>query len=177
MPINWDAVKTAAATAGCVTLVIEYAAKPRLEARKEHHLDMVRTRRALLAKLLDLSMAAQVIGAELPNAAGPDVHQSLREERERQYGRLRAGVTELYESLGKYVRVYRDPRQTDLINIVHAMYGVVLSTRNKRRQAELIIELARTAWRIFDHSWRRPLDFLRARSELKQQLSALQGRT
>jgi hypothetical protein len=65
--INWDTVSTAGATALVVTLVVEYVAKPRLEARKEAILDALRSRREVQALVLRMTVAAQRYAEDMPD--------------------------------------------------------------------------------------------------------------
>lgn len=54
-------IVSAVITAVLTTLVVEYAAKPQLEARKERILDIWRRRRELQRRLTDLSLYVGVI--------------------------------------------------------------------------------------------------------------------
>jgi hypothetical protein len=107
MSIAWNTVQTAAATALLVTLVIEYAVKPQLEARKERHLEALRTQRRFDSLLIDLAVAAGVYITDDTTAYGfAVVRGKLQAERARQYDRMQNLVTELFDNLGKFAGSY-----------------------------------------------------------------------
>ena len=166
MSINWGTVTTAVVTAVFVSLMVEYFVKPGLEARKEQQLGVVRTRRALLVAILDLAMAAQVVHAELPGEADWQLHRTFREERERHYTRLRSLAMDMLDNVGRYAQAYPWPYREEPMAFIMCLYGVVISTRPKRRQAEIILGLAQVGARVFEPSPRRPREWQRARAEL-----------
>jgi hypothetical protein len=163
MSINWDTVQTAAATAVFVTLIVEYFAKPRLEARKERHLETLRTRRTFITGVAELAMAANLLTLDLPNDAERKLQRNFQEERDRQYARMCARVVDMFDGVGKYAAAYREPVMSELFAYVMCLYGVVISTRSKRRQAEIIKELGPAAVAVFEPSRWRPLAFMNAR--------------
>jgi hypothetical protein len=171
MAIEWRTVATAVVTAVLVTLVVEYLVKPGLEARKEGHLTTARNRRALLVAILDLAMAAQIVSAELPGEAAWALQRAFREERERHYGRLRTLAMEMFDNLGRYAQAYPWPYRDEPVAFVMCLYGVMISTRPKRRQAEIILGLAQVAARVFDPSIRRPSEWQLARAQLAKLIS------
>jgi hypothetical protein len=147
---KWDAVLSAVFTALLVTLVIEYFAKPRLEARKERILQLVRTRHALGDAILQIGLASRVLVNELAADAPPDVVDAFNCEQERQYQRLRDKVLQLFDDSGTYVRIYVDPIRDDLMVLVMSLYRVILSPRTRKRQAQMVIVPVDAAMPIID---------------------------
>lgn len=60
--VDTATILTSAGVAGTVTLLVEYAAKPHLEARKERILERHRRRREIITRVGDIALAAE--GAE-----------------------------------------------------------------------------------------------------------------
>jgi hypothetical protein len=161
--IDWDTVRTsvasAAATALLVTLAVEYFAKPRLEVRKERMLDMVRARKELISSIVGISLAAQMLVQPLPDDIDPAVRDTFQAEQERHYARLRETSVGLFDNAGKYVGAYPTVRiQTFVMDYVTTLYGVVVSSRTRRRQAEIIIMLTKSFTTAIDPGrwWRVP---------------------
>ncbi len=167
MSISWDTVATAAATAVFVTLVVESVAKPRLEARKERHLETLRTRRAVVTAVVTLTMAARMSVTELPGDAEEELRRRWRDEQLRHHGRLQALVTDLFDNLGRYAAAYPEPICRDLIRYVVCLRGVTLSTRPPQAQAEIIRSLGRPAAAMLAARGWRPGAASRARDELR----------
>ncbi|ROO60532.1 hypothetical protein EDC02_2422 [Micromonospora sp. Llam0] len=107
--VNWSTVWTAVVTAGFVTLAIEYAAKPRLEARKEDILAGLRARREVKTLIVQMTMAAQKYGAVLPTGVDRELGQRWKEERDRQYDMVVDRVRQLVNGLDLYAGTYREP--------------------------------------------------------------------
>jgi hypothetical protein len=151
MSIAWNTVQTAAATALLVTLVIEYAAKPQLEARKERHLEALRTQRRFESLLVDLALAAGVYITDDTTADGDAVVRGkLQAERARQYDRMQHLITELFDNLGKFASSYPlAPWRDDMLLVGTTMHGILMSARSRHRQAQLIAELTGLSSRIF----------------------------
>ncbi|GIF01569.1 hypothetical protein [Paractinoplanes rishiriensis] len=170
MSIAWNTVQTAAATALLVTLVIEYAVKPQLEARKERHLEALRTQRRFEALLVDLALAAGVYITDDTTADGNAVVRGkLQAERARQYDRMQHLVTELFDNLGKFASSYPlAPWRNDMLLVGTTMHGILMSARSRHRQAQLIAELTGISSRIFyqRHLWK-AADLSKARTELR----------
>jgi hypothetical protein len=139
--INWDTVVTSGATAVVVTLAIEYFAKPRLEARKERILGLLRARRELLSVITRLTLAAKMYGEELPAAAPQDLQRAWRDERSRHYETLQDQSRQLLDDVSRYAHAY--PRQLDdvLIGYVTTVHGIMLSMRPRHRKAAHIADL------------------------------------
>lgn len=91
-----------ALTAAVVTVLIEYAAKPRLEARKERIIEQTRERRKLMSRLLSMSMEISHLGAL--GRAGPAV------TRETAIASLNEAYKEFSSIAGDFSRFY------DLLN-------------------------------------------------------------
>lgn len=170
MSIAWNTVQTAAATALAVTLVIEYAVKPQLEARKERHLEALRTQRRFESLLIDLAVASGVYTTDDTAADGDTVvRQKLQAERARQYDRMQQLVTELFDNLGRFAGSYQlAPWRDDMLLVGTTMHGVLMSARSRHRQAELIAELTGISSRIFCQRqlWK-AADLSKARTELR----------
>ncbi|RSM64894.1 hypothetical protein DMB66_18445 [Actinoplanes sp. ATCC 53533] len=139
--INWSTVWTAGATALLVTLLIEYAAKPRLEARKEAILDAHRARREVRALVMRLTHTAQRFAQVLPDGVDPKLAEWWKVERNRCYDVMAATALQLVDGVERYAGVYRDPLLTLIQDYAYAVHGVRLSARQRRRQTELIVEL------------------------------------
>ncbi len=148
MPIDWGAAATAAVTAVFVTVLVECLAKPRLEARKERHLEALRTRRELVTAIATLTMAARMSVTELPAGADDEVRQRWGEEQRRHHARLRTLVTDLFDDLGRYVAAYPEPVGVELIRAVVCLHGVMLSSRPERRRAEIVHAVGRAVTRV-----------------------------
>ena len=136
MPIDWDAAATAAVTAVLVTGLVECFASPRLAARKERHLEALRTRRELATVIATLTMAARMSVTDLPAGADDDLRERWDEEQRRHHARLHGLVTDLFDDLGRYVAAYPEAVGVDLIRAVVGLHGVMLSSRPERRRAE-----------------------------------------
>lgn len=178
MSITWGAVETAAATAVLVTLAIEYAAKPQLEARKERHLEALRTRRRFEAMLVDLALSTQMYLIDDSSADRDSrVRANLQEERRRQYERTQALGRELFDDLGRFTAAYPDfaGLHSDLILFGTTVYGVLMSARSRHRQAEIIAELVTLASRRFaQHSVFKAADIMTAREQLRARTAQLE---
>jgi hypothetical protein len=166
LSISWETVATAAATAVLVTLVVEEVAKPRLEARKERHLETLRTRRDLVTAVVTITMAARMSVTELPGGAEDQLRRRWRDEQQRHHGRLQTLVTELFDNLGRYAAAYPEPIRRDLIRYVVCMRGVMLSSRPQHVQADILRSLGRPAAAMVAASGWRPGAASRARAEL-----------
>ncbi|MBG0818921.1 hypothetical protein [Planomonospora sp. ID82291] len=174
MTINLAAAVVAGVTSIVVTLLVEYAAKPRLEARKERILDAVRARRKLTATLLDIGLAAAVLREDLPAIADPVVQQKVRAERARQYKRLEELGQELVDGSGRYlVTLLGLPRRLTA-NAAFAVLGVLMSARTRRDQAEAITGLVTPLATVLETPLWRLLKRGRAALELTRQLAAIQ---
>jgi hypothetical protein len=139
--INWDTVVTSGATAVFVTLAIEYLVKPRLEARKDRFLGVLRARRELLAVITKLTLEAKMYGEELPANAPPDLQRAWRDERTRHYEALQSESRQLLDNVARYAHAY--PRQLDdvLIGYVTTVHGIMISMRPRHRKAAHVAAL------------------------------------
>jgi hypothetical protein len=176
MSIAWNTVQTAAATA---LLVIEYAVKPQLEARKDRHLEALRAQRRFESILIDLAVAAGVYVTDDTSTDGDAVvRKKLQAERARQYDRMQLLVTELFDNLGKFAGSYPlAPWRDDMLLVGTTMHGVLMSARSRHRQAELIVELTGISGRIFCQRqlWK-AADLSKARTELRELVAQNQQR-
>ncbi|MFG1849612.1 hypothetical protein [Micromonospora carbonacea] len=166
--INWDTVATAAATAMFVTLAVEYAAKPRLEARKERILDGLRSRNELVSAIANVSVPAGLLTLDIPKEASADVRQNLLEERRRQYERLRNLVQSMQDNAVRHVKTYPVRWRGFALRYIACVQGVMLSARTQHRKAELIMELSIQMVTILEGRWWRPMPVVRAAQKLDQ---------
>ncbi|GAA3129139.1 hypothetical protein JOF29_007321 [Kribbella aluminosa] len=141
--INWNTVATSAATAIIVTLAIEYLAKPRLEARKERILGVIRTRQEVLAVITKLSIVAKMYGDDLPATAPLDLQRRVKVERDRLYKVLEDQSRHLMDDVARYAGVYRGPLRDILIEYTGAVHGVMLSMRPRQRKAAHLAQLGK----------------------------------
>jgi hypothetical protein len=166
--INWDTVATSATTALVVTLAVEYAAKPRLEARKERILDGLRTRRQLNAAVVTLAQAANFILIQIPSDAEPAVRERFKTERHRHYERMRQLVQDLFDDAGRHAGVYTWPVRDLVLGYLTCIEGVVLSPRTQHRQAEIIRGLAGPVAMVLDGPRWQAVARVRAVGELRR---------
>lgn len=139
--INWDTVVTSGLTAVIVTLTIEYAAKPRLEARKERILDQLRARRELLAAITKLTLSAQMYREELPSSAPQDLQRVWADERRRHFDDLQQQARQLLDDTPRYAQAYHHRFHDVLIGYATTVHAIVTSMRQKHRKATLIADL------------------------------------
>ncbi len=167
--INWDTVATAAVTAVVVTLLVEYAAKPRLEARKERIVAAVRTRRELVELLVSIGVTAQHLGHELPAGREPEVVSIVRKQRARNYEQMETAIMRVFDDIGRYAAVYPARLQEVLSAYLGCVVGVVISRRSQHAQARIVADFApliTTAmqpprlWRV--RGWVRSVDAVQA---------------
>lgn len=133
--INWNTVATSAATAIIVTLVIEYFAKPRLEACKERILGVGRTRQEVLAVITKLSIVAKMYGDDLPATAPHDLQRRVKEEKDRLYQALEQQARQLIDDVARYAGAYSGRFRDLLIAYAGSAHGVMLSMRPRQRKA------------------------------------------
>jgi hypothetical protein len=151
--INWDTVATSAVTALLVTLAVEYAAKPRLEARKERILGAHRSRRELSAAITSIALPAAFLAIDLPRDVMGEVRDSLLAERKRQYERLRAQAEALVDSMDRHAGTFPGPPMKLVMSYISTVQGVMLSTRTRHDKAGLIHELSKQIAMILDGRW------------------------
>lgn len=167
--VNWDNVTTAGATAVFVTLVVEYLAKPSLEARKDRILDAHRARGELHDLIMKITFAAARLCEKLPADAPADLRSTWDKEADRQYEIMHGQILEAADNVGRYMRVYRSQIRDLVAAYLINLHGVVLSPRTRDRQAEIVANLGApmaTAitpprpWGI--RAWRRAVSEIRA---------------
>jgi hypothetical protein len=169
MSVNWATVETAAVTAGVVTMLVEYAAKPRLEARKERILAAHRHRRDLLHLIADLTQSAIFLSEEIPAGADPQLQDRFRAERQRQTERLQAKTIELFDNVNtRYSASYVGPIRNRVIAYASCVFGVVISPRSRHRKAEIIGGLGEAILGILSPQWWRPDRLHDARTRLAE---------
>ena len=177
MSIAWGTVQTAAATALLVTLVVEYAVKPQLEARKDRHLEHMRTRRRFFEMLTNLALSSGAFLEDFSAADGDSIVRSkIQAERQRQYDRMQALVTELFDTVGYYASVYPGGVgwQRGVMDLGTTMHGVMLSARSRREQARIIAELTGLAGRVYFQGVRKAVDVATAQKQLRTRIREIQ---
>ncbi|MDI2027396.1 hypothetical protein QFW96_02185 [Saccharopolyspora sp. TS4A08] len=101
IPVPAQTALISAFTAGIITLVIEYAAKPRLEARKDRIVEHQRAHREMLSRLLGLTKDLMpVITLSFPGPGWEMAKAALDANRE-QCNQLYNEFVKFQESLGK----------------------------------------------------------------------------
>lgn len=175
MSIDWNAVLNAALTAVIVTLAIEYLAKPRLEVRKERLQHVARTRRELIASIVDLSLAAAFLVEEIPKDLRPELRDALRTERRRRYENMRELTQTLFDNAGKYGAAYMGPPQALLIDYLLCIQGTVLSMRTQAQKAKIVKDLSTPMVTMLAPGgiWRLPA-VVRAIDEVRRLIAATQ---
>ncbi|EWM67010.1 MULTISPECIES: hypothetical protein [unclassified Micromonospora] len=151
--VNWDIVATSAATALIVTLGIEYAAKPRLEARKERILAALRSRRELSAALTAVSLPAAFLSMDIPREAESQVRETLKEERWRQYERMRQQAQAMTDSMDRHAGTFHSMPMKIVMSYIGTMQGILLSARTRHDKAKLVFELSQQMALILDGRW------------------------
>ncbi len=154
-----------------VALGIEYTAKPQLEARREHLLEVYRRRRELLGYLDTISTIAGA-WSELP--AG---------ERDRQWQRLAAMTETMLDDAWLYATSYRRvfrqfgrPSAFDLIgSYVYTARGIFLADRPQAEVVGALGELTGPLSALLSAGWR-VRTRLRAPSQMSAMLAKYTGR-
>jgi hypothetical protein len=151
--INWDTVATSAVTALLVTLAVEYAAKPRLEARKERILGAHRSRRELSAAITSIALPAAFLSIDMPKDVTGEARDSLLAERKRQYERLRDQAQVLVDSMDRHAGTFPGPPMRLVMSYIGTVQGVMLSARTRHDKARLIHDLSKQIAMILDGRW------------------------
>lgn len=142
MTVNLEALAASALMSFIVTVVIEYIAKPRLEARKEEILDAHRSRRELLAATVRIAYAATVVATEVPGSADSAVRGNVYVEQDRQYERLQGEVQRLVDDMGRHAGTFLGPMLTVVVDYTSSLQGLLMSARPRPEQAAEIRDLA-----------------------------------
>lgn len=142
--IDWGTVATALATAGAMTMTVQYFAKPRLDVRTHRTVEMVRVRQQLVESLISIYTSASSAAEPLPEDLDDEVRATFAAEQERQYGRMQEACRDLFDNAGKYVAAYPGKGNRTLIqNGIETLYGVaVMSPPTRPRQVETVTEVA-----------------------------------
>ncbi|SCL21407.1 hypothetical protein GA0070616_2292 [Micromonospora nigra] len=151
--VNWDTVATAATTALIVTMGTEYAAKPRLEARKERITTALRSRRELSAALIAICLPATFLTLDIPKEAEPQVRETLKAERQRQYERMRQQVQAMTDSMDRHASTFHSMPMKIVMSYIGTVQGAMLSARTRHDKAKLILELSQQMALILDGRW------------------------
>ncbi|MEU5554301.1 hypothetical protein ABZ738_31470 [Micromonospora sp. NPDC047793] len=164
--INWDTVATAAATAIFVTLAVEYAAKPRLEARKERILAVHRSRRELAVAVRGIAVTSAFLALDLPKDAAGDVRAQLLAERARKHEQMRDQAQAMFDVGDSHAATYPGWVMESVMSYITTVQGVMLSARTQHDKACLIRDLSQHMAVIVDARILRPLAFMNARAGL-----------
>ncbi|MFI7573909.1 hypothetical protein [Micromonospora sp. NPDC049497] len=151
--INWDTVATSAVTALIVTLGIEYAAKPRLEARKERILAAHRSRRELSAALTAIGLSATFLSIDIPKDADQQSRETLRVERQRHYDRLREHAQAMADNMDRHAGMFYSGPMKVVMSYIGTAQGIMLSQRTRHDKAQQILDLTGQMALILDGRW------------------------
>lgn len=168
-----------ALTAALVTLIIEYAAKPRLEARKDRIVAASRSRRELRAKYLALSYRADRVTNSIDKSIIPELSEvealraeSLRLSEEittlepivgwknfRVIGMLATEAYISFNSTVKLLQLVEKNKPADLkLTFIHLRQYV---TEARLSILESVLAIPRPRWRVF--AWRRDYSVVSSR--------------
>ena len=149
VPLAVQAALVSAATAAVVTLLVEYAAKPRLESRKDRIVEKYRSIRDLDRRLLSLVITSSDRNSVLRSELSEDIRAAITSSLD---------VASHVHSL-KWTIVYQHLRHAwDICNKDWAgsRRGPVLLVYD----AYVHLEMAHRAWGLPTIRWRRPLAYL-----------------
>jgi L-asparaginase II len=156
--VSVETIIGSAVAAGTVALLVEYAAKPRLEARKERILAAHRDRQRLHDRLIAIGMAAARLKHDrLPNDIDTEVRQALRGEDQRALATVDVQTRELVDDLGHAAGTYAWRIKDLVVGYAALVRGWSLSDRTAAEKGRLIAEittpmigyLAGSGWRPF----------------------------
>jgi hypothetical protein len=152
--INWDTVTTSAVTALLVTLAVEYAAKPRLEVRKERILAAHRTRREVPEMIAAIAISAGTfLAVSEPKGMKGDERDAFITERNRQYERLRIRVQDAADNIDRHGRTFTDRPMMLVMGFIGTAQGIMLSTRTRHDKARMVYDMSRQAATALDGRW------------------------
>ncbi|WP_117214942.1 hypothetical protein [Allorhizocola rhizosphaerae] len=141
-----NAIVASVITAVITTLVVEYAAKPRLEVRKDRILRRRRAHEALGAKNIDLAIWAQYVMLELPKELTGETRENVLADKRRAYERMRTIIEELSDDIGMHAS-YHPPARGLMVEYLAHLRGVTLASVSWTRKAEAIYKVAEPmAW-------------------------------
>ncbi|MFJ8691057.1 hypothetical protein [Micromonospora wenchangensis] len=152
MPIDPTTFIASVATSVAASIFVEQFVKPHVERIKE----LQATRRELMARIVSLSLSAVVLAEELPKDMDREVRQRINDERTRQGERLRLAVQQLFDDAGRYLAVYAGVQRQFVRDYIMCMQGLMLSTRTRTRNAEIIRELSIPVATVLDPQRQRP---------------------
>jgi hypothetical protein len=142
MQLDPNIIVPTVVTALVTTLVVEYFAKPRLEARKERILRQLRSREDLVAAVIDIAGVAEYVAIDVPKDGPAEARQNLIADRSRAYERLQKLVAGLHENMGRHAGSYRWPYLGIVIAYIGYLKGAVLSVRTQAAQGRMIREVS-----------------------------------
>ncbi|GIH21350.1 hypothetical protein Raf01_95220 [Rugosimonospora africana] len=156
-------VAVAALTSGIVALVIEYAAKPWLEVRKERILDRLRARDDLRKKLLNIVMLAKMLDHDrLPSAIPATARSRMLAQQERFYQQLVAEVEQLMPAMTSGAITYVSPIISRLYSYAGIINGIMLSERTRAEKGRVVVEATEPLLSYLSSRWFRPIQRLRS---------------
>jgi hypothetical protein len=132
---------------------VEYAAKPRLEARKERILGALRSRRELSAAITSIAMPAVFLSIDMPKDATGEIRDHLLAERKRQYERMRDQAQALVDSMDRHAGTFSAQAMKLVMSYISTVQGVMLSTRTRHDKARLVHDLSKQIAMILDGRW------------------------
>ncbi|MEU8007057.1 hypothetical protein AB0B66_38340 [Catellatospora sp. NPDC049111] len=125
------------ATAVVTWLVIHLLLKPWVDARSEG----LTVRRELVGLVVQLSLCASWIAEDLPRDLAPTIQEQIREDRRRNYARMRELTEQLFDQAGEYAAVYRWRHRDMVLRYIMCVRGLMMSRRTQSEQARVVKEL------------------------------------
>jgi len=158
MAVSFETIIGSALAAGIVSVLVEYAVKPRLEARKERILAAHRDRQRLHDRLIAIGIAAARLNRDrLPGDTRAEVRQALRGEDQRALTTIDEQTRDLVDDLGHAAGTYAWRIKDLVVGYAALVRGWSLSERTAAEKGRLIAEvttpmigyLAGSGWRPF----------------------------
>jgi hypothetical protein len=166
--VDASTILTAAITSAFVSLGIEWAAKPRLEARKERILQGHRAREAFRRDVIQVSVRAAKLNQPWPRSGTEEQRRALRDEKQRIYEQMEAATQTIADTVADYCLTYPTARIRNLISWYAAVvHGIVISDRTQADQAAIVRELSESLYDMLFVRWWHLLHRERQMRELK----------
>jgi hypothetical protein len=142
MTVSVETIIGSACAAGAVGVFVEFAVKPRLEARKERILAAHRDRQRLHERLMTIGIAAARLNHDrLPRDMRAEVRQALRGEDQRALATIDEQTRELVDELGHAAGTFAWRIKDLVIGYAALVRGWSLSERTAAEKGRLITEL------------------------------------
>jgi hypothetical protein len=145
---NMTDLLTSASVAAAVTLVIEYSAKPRLEARKDRILERERSKRRAAQLLLEVTQIAGQLGYRDESARDPEMRRKLAEHATQLRQRLVQISNELVSLTPAFALELPEAVRTSLALAMGHIKGAAISSK---LNAEVADELTAVASPVADY--------------------------